>query len=136
MASLVAALGQNRTHISIPALAEHSLRFFVIYGKQARNKLIKRVDEAARSICERIGDTFEYQRRTGQREFAVVRFHRSPEQVGRQGRTQAYQAIERKFHAESRRTPRKKTHPNQTSLFDVFLDQEWEPDPSADRVDK
>ena len=136
MGSLVAALSRNQTHIGIPALAEQSLRYFVLYGKGARHKLIKKVDAAARAMCASVSDTFEYRRQTREREFAIVHFLRSPEWVGRQGRTQAYQAIERAFHAGSGRTPRRAPHPNQATIFDTLFDEREEVDPTDEEGDQ
>lgn len=127
---LVKALARNRDHISIPTLAEQSLRHYVLYGKRVRYALIRRVDEAARDISGRVSDTFEYRPRTREREFAVIHFLKSPEWGGRQGRTQAYQAIERALRAPSRRAPRRAPHPNQAALFDILFGEREEPDPT------
>ena len=136
MTALVAAISWQRSQISIPVLAERSLEHLAIYGKPARTRLVKKVDAATRAISERADDWFEYQPRTERRGYAMVRFLRSPEDVARQGRTQAYQALWRSFHKGASQTPRKVPDPNQASLFDTLIDEIEQVDPMADTEDQ
>lgn len=123
MAALVKAISWQRTHISIPSLAEEALTHLVIYGKPARTRLVEKVDWAARAISERASDWFEYRPRTERREYAMILILKSPEQAALQGRTQGYQALARQFYREASGMPQKTQPPSQAKLFDELIDE-------------
>ncbi len=120
LAALVAAISQKRDQISIPALAEQALTHLALLGAAARGRLVRKVDGAARRAAERDLATFEYNGRTGTRQYGIVRFLRSPEDAARQGRTQVYQAI-----ARAAGRPRRGRSPgsDQMALFDDLIEE-------------
>ena len=73
---------------------------------------------ASDSAAARDPDTFEYMPRTAERDYAVMRMLRSPEDHKRQGRTQSYQAIGR---AAGRAPQRKQETDDQLALFDGLI---------------
>jgi hypothetical protein len=95
LAALIAELSKKRAEVMVPVLADQALPHLAVYATAARNRLIRKVDAAARRIARKDDATFEYLGRTRTREHAVVRFLRSPEDAAPQGRTQVYQAIRR-----------------------------------------
>ncbi len=121
LAALVAALSRRQSYVNLTSLAEQALPHLVIFGKAARNRLIAKIDSAARRAAQRDPSTFEYLSRTAMREYPVVRFIRSPEEAARQGRTQVYQSIARAAGkvARRRRTP----SPDQMALFDDLIEE-------------
>ena len=131
--ALVATLSQQRQQISIPSLAEQALPQLPIFGKGARFRLVAKIDAAARRAAVRDPNTFEYLGRSGEREFGVVRFVRSPEEAARQGRTQVYQAIARSAGKPRRRGPT--PSPDQMTLFDNVIDELEQADGIADGDD-
>ena len=136
MAALVRELSWQRSHISVSVLAEQALSHLAIYGTPGRNRLVKKVDKAARAISERISDWFEYQPRTERRDHAMIRILKSPEDAALQGRTQGYQALGRLFHKEASGMPQKMPPPNQAKLFDNLMDEIEQIDPTADPEDQ
>lgn len=114
--ALVATLSRRRPEISVPALAEQALRHLPMFGKQARGRLVTKVDLAARRAAQRDPTTFEYMGRTGVREHGVVRFLLSPEEAARQGRTQVYQGIARRGGKPTRRQA---VSDDQMALFEL-----------------
>ncbi len=136
VAALVTEVSWRRSYISVPALAERALSHLAIYGKPTRNRLVKKVDEAARAISLRIGDWFEYRGRTERRDYAVIRILKSPEDAALQGRTQGYQALGRQFRKEASGMAQKMPPPNQKSLFDDLMDEIEQIDPMADLEDQ
>ena len=115
----VAAISSGRTEASVPALAEEAIPHLAIHAKRARKQLEKRVDAAARRVARRDEATFEYLRRTGTRDPAVLQFKRSPETAAPQGRTQVYQAIMRPHRAAPE--DRVATQATQMSFFDEMM---------------
>lgn len=130
MPALVATLSHARDHVSVPALAEQALTHLPIFGKSARNRLIGKVDGAARRAANRDPATFEYLPRTATRDHGVVRFVRSPEDAARQGRTQVYQSIARAAGKPTRR--RGQPDPDQMALFDDLIDELQQVDEGPD----
>ncbi len=119
--ALVATLSHQRSQVSVLALAEQALPHLVVFGTRARNRLLAKIDLAARRAAERDPATFEYLRRTGTRDHAVVRFVRSPEEAARQGRTQVYQSIARVAGKPVRR--RRTPSVDQMALFDDLIEE-------------
>lgn len=128
--ALVVALSHHRPQISIPTLAEQTLQHLAIFGKAARNRLVSKVDAAARRIAEQDSTTFEYKSRTASRDYAVVHFVRSPEEAARQGRTQVYQSIARAAGRPSRR--RRAPSDDQMALFDDLIKELQQADEAAE----
>ncbi len=128
--ALVAALSHHRPQVSIPTLAEQSLQHLAIFGKAARNRLVSKVDAAARRIAEQDPTTFEYKSRTATRDYAFVHFVRSPEEAARQGRTQVYQSIARAAGRPSRR--RRAPSDDQMALFDDLIKELQQADEAAE----
>jgi len=119
--ALVAALSQKLPQVSVPSLSEQAIVHLAVFGKAARGRLVDKLDRAARRAAERDPATFEYHGRTGTREYAIVRFVRSPEDASRQGRTQVYQAIGRA--AGKPRGRRGTPAADQMALFDELIDE-------------
>jgi hypothetical protein len=131
--ALVAILSHQRQQVSVPVLAEQALPHLAIFGKAARNRLVAKVDAAARRAARRDPATFEYLGRTGTREYAVVRLVRSPEDAARQGRTQVYQSIARAAGKPPRRRPA--PSPDQMTLFEDLIEELQQADEMAEGDD-
>ena len=121
LTALIGELSKKRTEVMVPVLAAQSLPHLGVYATAARNRLIKKVDSAVRRVASRDQTTFEYLRRTGNREHAVVRFLRSPEDSSPQGRTQVYQAILRSHRGQPQQTVG--SGETQMKLFDEMMDE-------------
>jgi len=127
--ALVATLSHQRQQVSVPALAEQALPHLPVFGKAARKRLVAKVDAAAQRAAARDPATFEYLVRTSTRDYAVIRFLRSPEEAARQGRTQVYQSIAR---AAGKLTWRRRAPgPDQMALFDL-IEELQQADEAAD----
>jgi hypothetical protein len=94
LAVLVAAMSQRLAQLTLVSLAERATPHFGLYGRQAQQKIKKKVAEAARQIAEDEPANFQYMPTTGSRE-GLVRILRTPEDNDARGRTQAYQAVGR-----------------------------------------
>ena len=105
----------------VHVLAARALPHLGIYATAVRNRLIKKVDSAVRRVASRDETTFEYLRRTGNREHAVVRFLRSPEDSAPQGRTQVYQAILPSHRGQPQQAVG--SGETQMKLFDEMMDE-------------
>ena len=136
MTALVREVSWQRSHITVPVLADRALSHLAIYGTPVRNRLVKKVDKAARAIAKRASDWFEYRPRTERRDYAMVHILKSPEDAALQGRTQGYQALGRQFHKEASGMPQKMPPPNQANLFDSLMDEIEQIDPMADPEDQ
>lgn len=134
LAALIAEMSKKRTEVMVPVLAAQAIRHLGVYATAARNRLIRKVDSAARRIAVKDEATFEYLRKTGTREHAVVRFLKSPEALAPQGRTQGYQAIRR---SHSKR-PEEDAPSNgiQMKLFDEMADEFFEENGIAGEEDQ
>jgi hypothetical protein len=130
-AQLVVALAHRLPYLTISGLTERATPYFGLYGRAARNRLIRRVDEAARRIAEAESGTFAYEARTANLE-AMVRLLRTPEDNDTRGRTQAYQALARR--GDTRRRRRRVSDPNQLDLFQE-LDEAEDGDEDDDMPD-
>jgi hypothetical protein len=113
-AELVVALTHRVPYVTISGLTERTTPYFGLYGRAARNRLTRQVDEAARRIAKADSGTFAYEAGTANRE-AMVRVLRTPEDNDTRGRTQAYQALART--GDTRRRRRRVSDPNQLDLF-------------------
>lgn len=117
-AELVAALTRQGDVVDLMELASAVvLQWEYLPGGQ-RNELLRNFDQAARSACEASPENFEYRGATKYRPHAQVRLLASPEDSDPRGRTQRYQAIERRFAADLVDG----TGPSQDPLYEV-LDQ-------------
>lgn len=127
LAALIAEMSKKRTEVMVPVLAAQAIPHLGVYATAARNRLIRKVDSAVRRIVDNNEATFEYLRKTGTREYAVIRFLRSPEDSAPQGRTQAYQAIQRS-HRRRPKVTVTSTGGTQMKLFDEMADEFLEVD--------
>ena len=131
LTALIAELSKKRTDVMVPVLAAQALPHLGVYAAAARNRLIKKVDSAVRRIADRDQTSFEYLRKTGNREYAVMRFLKSPEDSAPQGRTQVYQAILRSHRRRSDEAP--ESGGTQMKLFDEMMDEFLQVDGMMDR---
>ena len=119
-AELIAAMARGRSHVSIRALAEETVRHFALYGQHARTLLVRKVRDAARRAAAAEPDRLRYERATGTTEDRVA-ILRSPETFDLRGRTQGYQAI---WPVRPRRGRRPAEIPGQIDLFSELDDAE------------
>lgn len=122
MPALVAAMAQRRPEVTVTRLAEDAMPHIPLYGKKERNRLEAKVDEAARRIVHRDPGSFEYLPRTDNRDRAVIRILRNPEDAALQGRTQGYQGIARR--ARPRPRPPRQENPDQMAFFEIVSEFE------------
>jgi hypothetical protein len=122
--SLVALLASHGPIISVPNLAEESIPYLPFYPNGYRNRLIKKVEDAARRAVNAAPDTFAFVPSNSVNDASSVRVVESPEYLDPRGRTQRYQSLTTRFSSPSRRRPNPVAS-NQPSLFeDVNYDQE------------
>lgn len=95
--ALVRELSLGTSSVGVPDLAGRAITHFHIYGARHRMRLIKKVEQAARQCCEAAPETFRFRPRTATRDYSIVDFIDSPEQNDPRGRTQRYQALERRM---------------------------------------
>jgi hypothetical protein len=112
-AQLVATLSHSRQQMTVRALAEQAAPHFALYGRKARNQLVKKASQAVRHIADTESTYFEYVAGGGNND-DVVRLLRTPEDNDPRGRTQAYQALARGRQMR-KRSP--KVDPNQLDLL-------------------
>ncbi len=112
-AQLVATLSHSRQQMTVRALAEQAAPHFALYGRKARNQLVKKASQAVRHIADTESTYFEYVAGGGNND-DVVRLLRTPEDNDPRGRTQAYQALARGRQTR-KRSP--KVDPNQLDLL-------------------
>lgn len=111
-AEMMAVLSLRTPQMTVSTLTERIAKFCGIYGRKAKNELVRKVGEAAQAVAASEPDTFGFRRRTANRD-ALVTFLRSPEEYDPRGRTSAYQAL-----AGRRRPPRvPRVDPNQMDLL-------------------
>ena len=129
--SLVEAMAQGKSEVSVPDLAKSSIFHFDIYQSGYRNALIRKVEGAARRAAEADQQHFEYRPPTATRPYGMIRVRSNPEDLDRRGRTQAYQGIANRFRGGRRRSPA--VNENQGVLFgsddlsrELFKDDEGE----------
>lgn len=113
-AVLVAHLSRRSEQVATAVLANETLTHLPIYGKAARQRFQRTVDDSARAIAAAHPATYEFTGSTGTRE-AQVRFLSTPEDNDPRGRTQAYQALARTGHTRRRRPAW--TDPDQLDLL-------------------
>jgi len=115
-AQLVKALALRRQRVSVQWLAEAATPYLTFYGRNAKQRLVKTIGEAARMVSESDNATFEYHGpRPNDADCGFVRLLRTPEDNDPQGRTQAYQALARGSHVRRRRT--RQHDPDQLDLL-------------------
>jgi hypothetical protein len=113
-AELVALLAQRVPQVTMAALAERAAPYLGLYGRAARNRLVRRVGEVVRQLASAEPSTFAYEAPTANRE-GLVRFLRTPEDYDPRGRTAAYQALARRRDTRRRRATA--VDPNQLDLL-------------------
>ncbi|MDE0290004.1 MAG: hypothetical protein OXM88_15710 [bacterium] len=121
LAALIAEMSKKRTEVMVPVLAAQAIPHLGVYAAAARNGLIRKVDSAVRRIAGKDATTFEYLGKIGSREYALIRFLRSPEDSTPQGRTQVYQAIRRPHRKRPQESVR--SDGTQMKLFDEMADE-------------
>jgi hypothetical protein len=102
LAALVSAMAQRLPQLTLTSLAERAMPQFALYGRQAQQRIKKKVTEAARRIQAAEPASFEVVSTTGIRE-GLVRILRTPEDNDPRGRTQAYQAVGRAIAIRKKR---------------------------------
>lgn len=113
-AVLVSHLSHRSDQVGTSVIANETLAHLPIYGKAARKRFQKIVDDSVRAIAKGQPDTFQFEGATAHRE-ALVRFLRTPEDHDNRGRTQAYQALARPGHTGRKPRPQ---DPDQLDLLD------------------
>ena len=114
--SLVGAMARREETVSIRALAEDAVPHLCIYPNGYRDRIVARIETAARRAADTNPETFVFGPRTGVNNSAYIRVLASPEDLDPRGRTQRYQALSNRF-ASGRRRP-VVTNPDQLSFFD------------------
>ena len=112
--ALIRELSLGTSSVGVPDLAGRAIPHFHIYGARHRTRLIKKVEQAAQQCCEAAPETSRFRPRTATRDYSIVDFTHSPEQSDPRGRTQRYQALERRM----RGMPTAPTIGHQPALFD------------------
>jgi hypothetical protein len=114
-AALVALLSARTSQISLTGLAEKVAGHYALYGQAAQQKLKRKVGVAVTACVRSAPGSFAYEAPTGVRPEGVIRFLKTPEDLDRRGRTQAYQALGRP--KTTRRARQRVVDPNQLDLF-------------------
>jgi hypothetical protein len=114
---LVALLASHGQAVSIHKLAEEAIPSLPLYPNGYRNKLIRKIEDAARRAADAASENFIFAPRTGVNDGASVRIVESPENLDPRGRTQSYQRLAARFAPLSRRR-RIVVASNQPTLFD------------------
>ena len=112
-AQLVAALAHGRLQVGVPWLAEQCAPHYPLYGHRAKTQLVKVVGEAARHVAAEEPATFAFLPRR-ENDQAAIKLLKTPEDLDRRGRTQAYQALARGGRTRKRGVP---PPPNQLDLL-------------------
>ncbi|WP_430787630.1 hypothetical protein [Actinoplanes sp. G11-F43] len=110
-AEMVAMLAHRREVVTVTSLTESVARHYGLYAHRAQQALRVKVASAVDRVVAAAPDRFAHDRKTGVRPEGLVRFLRTPEDLDRRGRTQAYQALGRS--GRSRHT----ADPNQLDLL-------------------
>ena len=95
--ALIRELNLGTPSITVPELAGRALPHFHIYGARNRNRLIEKVEKATQQCCEAVRETFDFRPRTAARDYSIVDVLDNPEEADPRGRTQRYQALERRM---------------------------------------
>ena len=113
---LVALLASHGHAVSIPTLAEEAIPSLPLYPNGYRNRLIRKIEDAARRAADAASENFIFVPRSGLSDSASIRIVESPENLDPRGRTQSYQRLATRFAPVSRR--RIVVASNQPTLFD------------------
>jgi hypothetical protein len=95
LAALVAVLANQVAQVSLTGLTESAAPHYCMYAAKAQHKIKSLVGRAVARMVEAAPDRFAYDPPAGPRQEGAVRFLRTPEDLQRRGRTQAYQALSR-----------------------------------------
>jgi hypothetical protein len=114
-ATLVSLLANRTKHVSLTGLTERAAGHYALYGHMAQNQLKKTVAAAIRAIVVEAPDSFAFDGPTGSRQEGLIRFLKTPEDLDRRGRTQAYQALGRAGKTQKGR--KVAVDPNQLDLL-------------------
>jgi len=102
VAEVTAAMSRRETEVGIRSLTERVCPQSVLFGTGARNRLRGTVDDIARHLPDELSVAVSYLPRSGARDAAVLQLHETPETADPRGRTQKYQALDRR---RARRAP-------------------------------
>jgi len=97
VAEVTAAMSRRETEVGMRSLTER-----VLFGTGARNRLQRTVDDIARHLPDELSVAVSYLPRSGARDAAVLQLQETPETADPRGRTQKYQALDRR---RARRAP-------------------------------
>jgi hypothetical protein len=114
---LVALLASHEQAVSIHKLAEEAIPSLPLYPNGYRNRLIRKIEDAARRAADAASENFIFAPRSGVNNVASIRIVESPENLDPRGRTQSYQRLATRFAPSSRRR-RIVVASNQPTLFD------------------
>lgn len=117
LAALVAAMAQRLDQLSLPSLAERATPHYALYGRQAQQRIRRKVADAASRLAADDPMSFQVVPNNNKRD-GLVRILRTPEDNDARGRTQAYQAVGRP--TASRKKRRKPEIPGQLDLLSML----------------
>jgi len=113
VAVVAAAMSRRDTEMSIRSITERACPPSVLFGTGARSRLQRTVDGICQHLPEELAVTIAYLPRSGVRPDAVLQLADSPESSDPRGRTQRYQALDRR-----RRRPPPAQSEGQLDLLD------------------
>ncbi len=96
VAEVVAAMSRRETEVSIRSIMERACPPSVLFGTGARSLLQRTVDGICQHLPEELAVAVTYLPRSGVRSDAVLQLEDSPESSDPRGRTQRYQALDRR----------------------------------------
>lgn len=102
VAEFAAAMSRRETEVGMRSLTERICPQSVLFGAGARNRLQGTVDDIARHLPDELSVAVSYLPRSGARDAAVLQLQETPETADPRGRTQKYQALDRR---RARRAP-------------------------------
>lgn len=101
--SIIEAMTWGVPEVSVPELAKSAVPHLDLYPTGYRNTIVRKVESAARRAAEADNQYFEYRPPTGTRQYGMIRFKASPEELDPRGRPQAYQGIANRLSSGRRR---------------------------------
>lgn len=113
--ALMSEISLGRDSIGVPDLAARAIPHLHIYGQGYRKRLIKKIEKALESCCQASPANFAFRPSTASRDYSIVEVIDSPERADPRGRTQRYQAIERRIRGQP---PSEPSSAQQQALFD------------------
>ncbi len=128
---IVASMSRRESTVSVRVLAERAVPDLGLMGLRHQQKLLRRFEQAARTLAIELSDSIHLIERTAACPDAVLRILKSPEDSDPRGRTQGYQALARR----STRAP--KEAPGQLTIEDLLdeLEEGADTDEAGDDVE-